>query len=281
MLCPECGTHNVERAPACAGCGCPLTPPFTASRQPDPPAGAGRSRRSELETLTPVPSDASERERMTRLVREASGGCSRSAQSLPSGREQEEDDILRDFLSLVFEINRQVTREGGQSDKQALASLYTARSFSSPEAMGRATRAVRELFQVNRRVATGVQKAFDRAKRQVKAAKWSDEDKLLFWSEFTEGFAAKFQLRSVVLESQREWVESTAEVYEFALCHSDELRFEGKTVRASNREIGREFVAKVRHAKHCRDEFRAAAARYHRAQASVLIHGGATAPPVS
>ncbi|HVB33659.1 MAG TPA: hypothetical protein VNJ52_04690 [Patescibacteria group bacterium] len=219
-------------------------------------------------------------ERIARLAREAAQGYSRPRGTPTASCQEQEDDILRGFLSRILEINRRVIEQNHQVDKEALAALYTARSFSSPEAMGRATRAVRELLQVNRRVAKDMQRALRDVKGQIESAKLSSLEKALFWREVAEGFATKFQPRSEILEMQQMWAETTTETYEFALCHSDQLRFEGKTVRASSGEVGREFIEKLKRAKHCRDEFRAAAARVHQKEAAVLSELGVAKPPV-
>ncbi|HVC00104.1 MAG TPA: hypothetical protein VNJ12_12340 [Candidatus Dormibacteraeota bacterium] len=231
--------------------------------------------------MAPAPPGGPESARIARLVREAAQGNPHPARTLPAGRDREEDDILRDFLALLFDINRKVNEQSKETDKEALAALYTARSFLSPETMGRATRAVRELFQINRRVAAEMRIALDGVKGRIEGAQWSEGEKTLFWREFRQGFAAQFRLRSELFETQEMWARATSEVYEFALCHSDELRFEGKTVRASSREVGRQFVGKLKHAKHCREEFRAAAARLHEEQVTLMIQRGVAAPPAS
>lgn len=245
------------------------------------PLRAGKWRQTGPEILTKPSSGKSENERMARLVREAARGYSRPAGKHPASREQEEDDILRDFLCRIFETDRKVRQEGQQTDKEALVTLYTARSFSSPEAMGRATGAVRELLQINRRVAAGLQMALGQVKGRIEAARWSDRDKVRFWREFAEGFESKFQFRFEVLESQELWAKATAEAYEFVLCHSDQLRFEGKAVHATSRETGREFIEKLKRAKRCREEFRAAAARFYKAQNAALVHWDVPTPPAS
>jgi hypothetical protein len=214
--------------------------------------------------------EAADGARIARLAREAVQGYSRPAGKAPACREEEEDDIFRDFLSSMLEINRQIGRQKDQVDSEALATLYTAKSFATPEAMGRATRAVRELLQTNRRVAGQMERALGHAKSRVESSKWTSLEKALFWREFAEGFATKFQLRSELLEVQRVWTEATSEAYEFALCHSQQLHFEGKTVRASNREVGRGFIEKLKRARVSREDFRRAAAEIQEERAAVL-----------
>lgn len=279
MVCPQCGAESSGRAAECSSCGRPL-PALRASQagaSPGKSRGNGRARLAKK----PAPKlpERADRERFARLAREAAQGDSRPRRKASASCEEQEDEILRGFLSRVMEINSRVVRQNVQTDKEALAALYTAKSFSSPEAMGRATRAVRQLLQINGRVAEEMQRALRDVKGQIESAKMTSLEKALFWREVTEGFASQFQPRSEILQMQKMWAEATTEVYEYALCHSEQLHFEGKTVRASSREVGREFIEKLKLAKSCREEFRSAAARVHQEQAAFLTELGVAKLP--
>lgn len=246
MLCPSCRSENERLAGTCASCG---------RRLPDPP----------------LSEDAI---RVARLVREAARGVSPPREGRPATREREEDDILRSLLSSLFQINRKAKERLREIDRGSLAALYTAKSFSSPESLARATRAVRQLLRANERVAEEMRQVLRRTRQRVESRAWAPAEKRAFWREAEEGFAAKFQFRSDAMEKQRAWTEATVDVYEFVLCHSEELRFDGKTARAGNREIGQQFIDKLKRAKQCREVFRAASGRIHREQSILLGQWG-------
>lgn len=265
LSCPQCGAQRLARSAACVVCG----HSFPTQRRATQPTPTRELRRGRTGVSIPAEMDEADREHLARLIREVRQGHRSPAGTHPASREEEEDDILRDFLAEIFAINRRVIEQKGETDREGLTTLYTAKSFASPEAMGRATRAVRQLLETNRRIAEEMQRAQQRTKGRIEASPWSALDKTLFWREFSGGFAAKFQLRSAILETQQLWADATAEAYEFALCHSEQLRFEGKTVRASDPETGREFIEKLRRARNFRDEFRNAAAQIAQEQSSL------------
>lgn len=215
-----------------------------------------------------------DRERIARLLREAFGSHSPVSAAAHEPRESEEDQIFRELFSRVLEGNRSVIQQVGQIDREALVTLYTSKSFSSPEAMGRATRAVRQLLQINRRAAAELLRAIRGVKGQIRATHWSERDKEQGWKEIQEAFAAKFGIRSGILKAQRKWAAATVQVYELALAHSHELRFEGKIVRTTDPELGREFGARLRLAKQHRNEFRTAMGQHQKERSSTLADLG-------
>lgn len=256
MVCSRCGAENPVRAAGCIYCGEPLVSrrmpetglqrATTDSRQ-DEPARAGRG--------------------MARPFRRGQTGhtnpdvASRSLQATNAAPEKpldEEEDLFRELFAEVVEINRRIKRQKSSIDAEALSGLYTARSFSSPEAMGRTTGAIRQLLRTNQRLAAELERALERIKTRVESAHWSRADKMRFWNKIADGFLARFRMRPGILEKQERWTEATVDLYEFVLGHSDELSFEGKTVQTSHRETGEEFVRRLRQAKRFRDAFRAA-----------------------
>jgi hypothetical protein len=109
---------------------------------------------------------------------------------------------------------------------------------------------------------------------RIEGADWAFAEKTRFWKEIASGFAAKFELRSEILDKQTAWSDATIDLYEFVLCHNEDLSFEGKAVRTSDREVGEEFVRRLKQAKQCRDSFRAAAVRNEEIQAGLLTEWG-------
>jgi len=207
-------------------------------------------------------------------MREAKNGYTRRGRRKPTSRQEQEDDIFRELVAGVFEVNRRIKSQKSEIDHEALAALYTARSFSSPEAMGRTTAAIRQLLQANRRIAGEIERVLTRIRGRVEACDWSPAEKTRFWKEIAHGFAAKFELRTEILGKQTAWSEATIDLYEYVLCHSEELSFDGKAVRTSDRDTGEEFVRRLKLAKQCRDAFRAAAARNEEIQAGLLTEWG-------
>ena len=272
MLCPRCGAKCHERALECAFCGHSFAPrlPVEEDAPPEPPG----SRKSASSTARRRAQHGSDEERLARLMREVKNGCADRGNRRPSSRQEREDNILRELLAGVLDVNRRIKHQKSEVDREALGALYTARSFSSPEAMGRTTAAIRQLLHANQRIAGEIERVLTRIRGRVEAANWSPADKVRFWGEIASGFAAKFELRSEILEKQTVWSEATIDLYEFVLCHSEELSFEGKAVRTSDRTTGEEFVRRLKHAKQRRDAFRAAAARNEEIQVGLLTEWG-------
>lgn len=273
MLCPRCAAENPERAPECAFCHRSFHS-FQLSEEEsaaDPPA------MSPSATFAARPESAGHRadeDRLARLMRKARNGYTRHDKGKPSNRREQEDDIFRDLVAGVFDVNRRIKRQKGEVDHEALAALYTARSFASPESMGRTVAAIRQLLHANRRIAGEIERVLARIRGRVEAADWTFAEKTRFWLEIANGFAAKFELRAEILDKQTAWSEATIDLYEFVLCHREELSFEGKSVRTSDRETGEEFVRRLKQAKQCRDAFRAAAVRNEEIQAGLLTEWG-------
>jgi hypothetical protein len=272
MLCPRCAAENPERALECALCGHSLESSSSveedAADPPDTPPSTRPVARPEKAGHSP------NEERLMRLMREAKDGYTPGDRGKFSNREEQEDDILRELVAGVLEVNRRIKRQKSDVDHEALAALYTARSFATPEAMGRTTAAIRQLLHANRRIAGEIERVLARVRGRVEAAEWNFVEKTRFWQEIASGFTAKFQLRSEILDKQTAWSDATIDLYEFVLSHSDELSFEGKSVRTSGRETGEEFVRRLKNAKQCRDAFRAAAARNEEIQAGLLTEWG-------
>ena len=277
MLCPHCGAESPERAAACIFCGEPFEPMETFGSEdadePPPPAERKVVVRKAVASAPAAGRDADD-ERLARLIREAKKGYSQPAGRKPANRQEQEDDIFRELLASVFEINRRIKRQKTEIDRESLAALYTARSFSSPEAMGRTTAALRQLLEANRRIAGEMERALARIQSRVETAAWSRVDKIRFWRQIADGFAVKFKLRSEILEKQAAWTETSVDLYEFVLAHNEELSFEGRAVRSSVRETGEEFVCRLKLAKRSRDAFRAAASRNEEIQAGLLTEWG-------
>jgi hypothetical protein len=272
MLCPRCAAENPKRAIECTLCGYS----FHLSQLPqedaaDPPS---TSPSTPSTARAGAPAHRLHEDRLARLMREARDGYTRQGRGKPTNRRDQEDDILRELVAGVFEINRRIKRQKGEIDHESLAALYTARSFASPEAMGRTTAAIHQLLDANRRIAGEIERVLARIRGRVEAADWTFGEKTRFWREIASGFAAKFELRTEILEKQKAWSDTTIDLYEFVLCHSDDLSFEGKAVRTSDREAGEEFVRRLKQAKQCRDVFRAAAARNEEIQAGLLTEWG-------
>ena len=273
MLCPRCAAENPERAPECAFCGhCFHSSQLLEEDAPADPPGTTQSTNSAARSEKT--GHGPDEERLTRLMREARNGYTRHGQGKPSNRREEEDDIFRELVAGVFEVNRRIKSQKSEIDHDTLAALYTARSFASPEAMGRTTAAIRQLLHANHRIAGEIERVLARIRGRIEAAAWSATEKIRFWQEIANGFAAKFQLRSEILDKQTAWSDATIDLYEFVLCHSEELSFEGKAVRTSDRETGEEFVRRLKRAKQSRDAFRAAAARNEEIQAGLLTEWG-------
>jgi hypothetical protein len=272
MLCPRCAAENPKRAIECTLCGyCFHLSQLPQEDAADPPSTSPST------PSTARPGAAARRlheDRLARLMREARDGYTRQGRGKPTDRRDQEDDILRELVAGVFEINRRIKRQKGEIDHESLAALYTARSFASPEAMGRTTAAIHQLLDANRRIAGEIERVLARIRGRVEAADWTFGEKTRFWREIASGFTAKFELRTEILEKQKAWSDTTIDLYEFVLCHSDELSFEGKAVRTSDREAGEEFVRRLKQAKQCRDVFRAAAARNEEIQAGLLTEWG-------
>lgn len=273
MDCPRCAAKCHEGALTCAFCGHSFASRLSPEEDvPSEPPGsrktAARSARSE------TAGHGSDEERLARLMREVKNGYARRGRRKPSSRQEQEDDILRDLVAGVLDVNRRIKQQKSEVDREALGALYTARSFSSPEAMGRTTAAIRQLLHANRRIAGEIERVLTRIRGRVEASDWSPTDKIRFWREIANGFAAKFELRSEILDKQTAWSEATIDLYEFVLCHSEELSFEGKAVRTSDRATGEEFVRRLKRAKQSRDAFRAAAARNEEIQAGLLTEWG-------
>lgn len=273
MQCPRCTAENPERAARCAFCG----HGFRRRRhlEDEPLTGQREDPIASLETwIGGHGSNAGGQDRLARLMREVQSGYKRSNGQKAESRRDQEDEIFRDLVSGVFEVNRRIKRQKREMDCESLASLYTARSFSSPEAMGRVAGAIRQLLAANRRIAGEIERVLSRIRARIQDMEWTVSEKTRFWQEIANGFAAKFELRSEILEKQTTWSEATIELYEFVLCHSEQLSFEGKSVRACDRETGVEFVRRLKRAKRFRDAFRAAAARNEEIQAGLLTEWG-------
>lgn len=256
MVCSRCGAENPVRAAGCIYCGEPLV----ARRMKG--HGAEQTERDSREDEPPGAGQGmAGSSRPGRTAHRSSRSASRSLQTTDAGPERpldEEEDLFRELFAEVVEINRRIKRQKSDIDVEALSGLYTARSFSTPEAMGRTTGAIRQLLRTNQRLAAELERALERIKTRVESAHWSRTDKMRFWNKIADGFLARFRMRPAILEKQQRWTEATVDLYEFVLAHSDELNFEGKTVQTSNRETGDEFVLRLRRAKQFRDAYRAA-----------------------
>jgi hypothetical protein len=212
--------------------------------------------------------------RVARLLREVAQGYSPPARRARPTREEEEDNIFRDLLADSFEISRRMQRQRSGLDLEALRWLYTARSFSSPEELGRTTRALRVLLDSNLRAASQMRRAVARVKGRIEATAWTSEEKQQFWKDVTEGFTNRFQIREELLDRQREWTEATIELYEFVLANSEGLVFEGRRVRSREEDTGQEFLRLLDHARGCREGLRRDAAEADAEHESLLEKWG-------
>lgn len=257
MVCPQCGARNPECVANCIFCDEPLALPERKQAETAP-----RSATAEPDELTYGPEQLQgDAPAEGRDGETSHAHRSPTVEARAGDPSEEEEDVFRELFAEVVEINRRIKRQKSEIDHETLAGLYTARSFSTPEAMGRTTAAIRQLLRTNQHLAGELERALGRIKARVRTANWSQVEKRRFWNEIADGFLTRFKLRPAILEKQTRWTEATIDLYEFVLAHSDELSFEGKSVRTSERDTGEEFVRRLRLAKQYRDAFRAATDR--------------------
>lgn len=276
MVCPQCGAENPGGAFDCNCCGRSLISRRRLATESSREGTAANCREESRATAMG----------MTGLSKHEQSGPAHpddrnrpsSAKSRTQTREEDQEDVFRELYAEVVAINHRIKRQKSDVDTEALSGLYTARSFATPEAMGRTTGAIRQMLRTNRRLAVELERALERIKSRVESAHWSRDDKVRFWGKITGGFLARFRMRPAILEKQERWTEATVGLYEFVLAHSEQLSFEGKTVQATDRETGEEFVRLLKRAKQCRNAFRAAAETVSEVRAGKNEHRTVTDP---
>lgn len=280
MECPRCSANCCEQEGRCPTCGEPLASPLQAADsgaadvflQENPADAIGSAEKGtmtehETSSARAIPESsaspaASFDSRFAELVRMVAGADSPSgAASEPTLTLGEQAIGLREFLAEIVRISRQTAQERSSPELKPVGALYTARSFSSPEEMGRSIRAIRLFLHINERAAAQFEYALARIRGRIEATHWEKPETRKFWVAVERLFTESLLERSQLLDLQKQWTEASVDLYEFVLTHADRLIFEGRLVRSRDHESGRDFLQKLHLAKQCRDIFRRQSAK--------------------
>lgn len=171
------------------------------------------------------------------LIREASGAKPVDMRgSFENAQDALLREVVREFLDGVKAHEQKAAAL--RSDLQA---LYSAASYSSPEAMKRSADAVRNVTQLDHQFVVQLEQWPAHVQQQVVQSHISDKD------GFMKGFNETFtNSRVVVLRKQGDeieahWCEATLALYNFALAHSGQIRVKNEHVIIDDANMRAQF----------------------------------------
>ena len=152
------------------------------------------------------------------IVREASG----TKLSHGGGAfESRQDKLLREVMTELLD-NAKAYREKAHDAQAELHALYTAESFSSPEAMGRTRDSVQKITTLDHEFVLQLKQWPAHVREQTAESSLSESEKQAFLKGFDESFSNSeiMALRSQEDQIESQWCKDTLALYDFARSHA-------------------------------------------------------------
>ena len=201
-------------------------------------------------------SDDAMQKRMSEIAREAAGTKPVDDSGTPQEREMR--GIMRDFFRAVFNDRKQHDADANVHALD-LASLYSAKSFSSKAAMKKTMLAVDGINGVDKEFSRRFQLRIDEMRRRMEASTMNASEKREFLKGVDQGLANSNALkqRRELMATEDDWVRATDDLYAFALQHASQIKAVGKQIVLSDNQVKQQFDQRFSQSRDARKKLEA------------------------
>jgi hypothetical protein len=205
--------------------------------------------------------------RMGELMREAAGTKPLSA------NKRWTDGPTRDFFRDILEMNQQYSAEAAALDSSAIKDLYSAESYSGKPHMEKVVEQLQAALAVDEKYAS-LEPIMKRMEDRIADVKVSAAAKQEFLKGMEENFEKSVAPRNELLRTERVWMKSTIDLYEFAIAHSPEYSIKGKKLYFRNDAAREEFVSRQSEAMAQHKDFLKAKAAFEQSRKDKMGQAG-------
>jgi len=189
-----------------------------------------------------------------------------AAGQLPVSPDQTKwDGPIRSFFTDIKTFNESYMKEAAQVDNPALKSLYTADSFRTPVSVAQTLSQLHTTLDLDDKYAS-MQPIIDKFKQRIQATDASKSEKDSIMQGFEESARKSLEPREAAAAKEREWLQSSIELYEFIQANQHSYSVRGGKLIFKTTGLADEFNEKVHKATGLRSEFKQAQDAFHQAQ---------------
>jgi hypothetical protein len=212
--------------------------------------------------------DARVAERMGILLKEAAG-------KLPPGPMKEEwEGPARDFCKDLIEENRRYQKETDELKFVELADVYSPDSYGSPAETTKMIEELRRMEEVETKHYQSIGPILERYKGRFRALNISEMEKEAYARDVEEGFVAGKSDFERLYAKEKDWLQQSIELYQFALKNKKHFRVTNNAVSSSSEEFLSSFQSMQSRAISLRDDLLAAQAEFESKRKSKLERMG-------
>jgi hypothetical protein len=159
-----------------------------------------------------------------------------------------------------------------------LAQLYSADSFSSPAAIHRTMDAVNGVLATDQKFSKQLQEWQEQSEYEVNRSSMSEGDKEQFITGIRRsiGDSKILDIYRHVLETESRWVDSTADLYNFALSSSSKLAIRDSNIVINDENVREQFNRKLADSQAIRKDLRSLNSRLKQQQSEGMQQVGVT-----
>lgn len=151
------------------------------------------------------------------------------------------DGPARDFFHDLIEMNKHYAEEVKALDNSAIQDLYSVDSYSSKARMAEAVAQLQAAQAVDERYAS-LDPIIKKMEDRIAHAKVSESEKQEFLKGMEASMTKALAPRDETFRTERAWIESTIELYQFGIAHSAEYSIRGNKLYFENDDARKEFI---------------------------------------
>lgn len=164
------------------------------------------------------------------------------------------DNPAREFFHDLFEMNKQYAAEVSALDNSAIQDLYSVNSYKNKARMEEVVTQLQAAQAVDEKYAS-LDPIIKKMEDRIAKANVSESDKQDFIKGMEGNMMKALGPRNETFRSEREWMKSTIELYQFVIAHSSEYSIRGNKLYFQNDATKDEFSERQTQAIALHQEF--------------------------
>lgn len=189
-------------------------------------------------------------QKVARLMREAAG--LQPVRNSIFG-EDKTDTKMRDLFKDIIRINKDYQDAVDKLDTSETAKLNTAESFADPSTVADGLKQLHAAYDLDAQQEQRMQEAMENFKHKFDDLSPSQRNSVV--NAFNTGIAKVMPTRQRAISTEKAWVDSVDDVYDYAQSHHSDFAMSNGTLVIGNDTVREEFNTRVRTLNARRDEF--------------------------
>ena len=179
-------------------------------------------------------------------MREATG---QQAVVNTGGQKGEMEALARSMIAEVPEINRRYNQRVAAADLSEIKHLFAPSSFRNEESMKKMRVQLQTVIDLDAGQEQELREWLENARRKVQASNWPDDQKKGFLKGIEQGQGNMMAVRERMIAAEREWIELSQSVYDYALAHQDGIEVRNGHLIIAEDEVRAEFNLRQQNAQ--------------------------------